>query len=480
MTSPIAGTSTANAAQGPMAGFEALLAAFFGEAADPAVGGGLFGDGQVSDEDAAKTQTGLADAQTTPTLSTEAQVLAAMLAAPAPQIAAAATSAAASAAAEGEAAGGSPPTPVVPFVPPGPAVTALAPQATAEAGDLPAPKADPAALAKSDMQTAMAASATDPDLAVPTAATAPDIKTPAKSPAAAPPQAAATPQPIAQTPAPTAAPVAAQVMAQAETVAAEPAAEAEPAQPHAAPRNAKSADQARRTAGQAAAPVAPADDAALPSAVTAVANASASGEAASSVETETAAPAAPRDAKAAADAPDFQAPTPAAATHAAATHAAAPAAHAAPVKATPETVAHLTAQISKKLDGQSTKFDVELNPAGLGRVSVSVEIAASGKMTAAMSFESPQAAAELRARSNELQRALEQAGFDLSGGLSFDVAGDRGDGRGAAQQQQNDGAAWRGRAFQAVLGTAGDAVEAASSLALNYGRRSTTGVDVRI
>ena len=97
-----------------------------------------------------------------------------------------------------------------------------------------------------------------------------------------------------------------------------------------------------------------------------------------------------------------------------------------------------------------------------------------------MSFDSPQAAAELRARSNDLQRALEQAGFDLSGGVSFDVAGDRGEGRGAPQQQQNDGAAWRGRAFQAVLGTAGEAVESASSLALNYGRRSTTGVDVRI
>ncbi|MBT9470664.1 MAG: flagellar hook-length control protein FliK [Pseudomonadota bacterium] len=476
MTSPIAGNSTANAAQGPMAGFEALLAAFFGEPGDLAAGAGLFGDGQVSDEDAAKTQTGLADAQSTPTLSTEAQVLAAMLAAPAPQIAQAAANAAASTASEGEAAGGSPPAPAIAFVPPGPAVTPLAPQATAEASDLPAPKVDPSALATADAQTATAAAATDPDLAVPTAATAPDTKTPAKSPVATAPQAAA-PQPIAQTPppAPTTAPVAAQVMAQAETVAAEPAAEAEPAAPHGAPRNAKSADLARRTAGQAAAPVAPADDAALPSAVTAVANASASGEAASSVETETAAPAAPRDAKAATDAPDFQAPAPAAATHAAA-----PAAHAAPVKATPETVAHLTAQISKKLDGQSTKFDVELNPAGLGRVSVSVEIAASGKMTAAMSFESPQAAAELRARSNELQRALEQAGFDLSGGLSFDVAGDRGDGRGAAQQQQNDGAAWRGRAFQAVLGTAGEAVESASSLALNYGRRSTTGVDVRI
>ena len=187
---------------------------------------------------------------------------------------------------------------------------------------------------------------------------------------------------------------------------------------------------------------------------------------------------APRSAEseAPADAPDIAAP-PAPATPAA--HAAAPAA-AAPARATSETVANLTAQISNKLEGHSTKFDVELNPAGLGRVSVSVEIAASGKMTAAMSFDSPQAAAELRARSSEIQRALEQAGFDLSGGLSFDVAGDRGDGRGAPQQQQNDGAAWRGRAFHAVLGTVGEAAEAASSLALNHGRPPTTGVDVRI
>ncbi|CAN7466387.1 flagellar hook-length control protein FliK [Phenylobacterium sp. LjRoot164] len=150
------------------------------------------------------------------------------------------------------------------------------------------------------------------------------------------------------------------------------------------------------------------------------------------------------------------------------------------MRATSETIASLTAQISKKLEGRATKFDVELTPAGLGHVSVSVEIAASGKMTAAMSFDSPQAAAEVRARSHELQRALEQAGFDLTGGLSFDVNDRGGDGRGLAQQQQQNDGAWRGRAFQAVLGTAGEAAETAAIAALQYARRSETGVDIRI
>jgi hypothetical protein len=151
------------------------------------------------------------------------------------------------------------------------------------------------------------------------------------------------------------------------------------------------------------------------------------------------------------------------------------------VRATSETVANLTAQIGKKLEGRVTKFDVELTPGGLGHVSIAVEIAASGKMTAAMSFDSPQAAAEVRARSHELQRALEQAGFDLAGGLTFDVNGERGgDGRGLAQQQQQNDGASRGRAFQAVLGTAGEAAESAAVAALQYARRSETGVDIRI
>ena len=159
--------------------------------------------------------------------------------------------------------------------------------------------------------------------------------------------------------------------------------------------------------------------------------------------------------------------TPAALVHAAAVA----------VRGAPQTVANLAAQIAKKLDGRSTRFDVQLDPAGLGKVDVRVEIGSSGKMTAAMSFDNPQAAAELRSRAGELQRALEQAGFDLSGGLSFDVAGERGQGGGAQGQNSDSGAAFRGRAFQAVAETA-DVAPPVSQL--NLRRTAISGVDIRI
>ena len=113
---------------------------------------------------------------------------------------------------------------------------------------------------------------------------------------------------------------------------------------------------------------------------------------------------------------------------------------------------------------------------------VRVEIGAGGRMTAALSFDTPQAAQELRARAGELQRAMEQAGFDLSGGMSFDVAGDQGrpsqgflggDGRDA-------GAALRGRAFRAALDTAGEADAAPVRGGLSLRRGVTAGLDVRI
>lgn len=153
------------------------------------------------------------------------------------------------------------------------------------------------------------------------------------------------------------------------------------------------------------------------------------------------------------------------------------------VRGSPETVATLAAQIIKKLEGQSTRFDVELNPAGLGKVDVRIDIGAHGRISAAMMFDNPAAAADLRARATELQRMLEQAGFDMSGGLSFDVAGDRG------QQQQrqtwqdqndNAGQAFRGQAFRAALDTAGHATDAAIEGALRLRRGVNAGLDLRI
>lgn len=151
------------------------------------------------------------------------------------------------------------------------------------------------------------------------------------------------------------------------------------------------------------------------------------------------------------------------------------------VRGSPETVANLAADILKKLDGQSTRFDVELDPAGLGKVDVRVEIGAHGRLTASLTFDNPQAAAELRGRSGELHRALEQAGFDTSGGFSFTSGGDQsGQGLAGQQQQQNDPGGWRGRAFQAALNVADEASEGALAGSIQLQRRTDSGVDIRI
>jgi len=113
---------------------------------------------------------------------------------------------------------------------------------------------------------------------------------------------------------------------------------------------------------------------------------------------------------------------------------------------------------------------------------VRVEIHAHGRITAAMTFDNPQAAQDVKARAAELQRALEQAGFDLSGSaLTFDVAQDHGRGQGHAWQDQSDnGSAFRGQAFRAALETAGDAAEAANQGALRLRRGVSSGLDLRI
>lgn len=486
ITAPITGAAAAGAAgQGALGGFEALLAAFFGGQGVEAAAG-LFGEATGGNAEAASDKPAKSDLEDK-TAPTDPLALAAMLVTTPAPVAAVAVAVAAADAAFG---GGKTEAPAPADAAPAPAFAApplTADQAAANA------EAKAAALAQAAAdQTGLAAPTGDaaevadlahklPGLPVDKVAEGPKpthqpVK--AQAPQAQPP----APQPQAQIAPAEAqqAPAAQQALALAEATAAEPEAEAETTslQPHAAPRGTRHADAARKTGNDpAAAPVA--DDAVLPTAVAQAQGVESAAEPASALEAETVTAPAAREAKpdtTAADSPDFQLPLQASAT----AHAhASTAPHGPPVRATSETIANLTAQIGKKLEGRSTKFDVELTPAGLGQVNIAVEIAASGKMTAAMSFDTPQAAAELRARSHELQRALEQAGFDISGGLSFDVAGDQGR-QAQQQQQQNDGAAWRGRAFQAVLGTAGEAAETAASAALQYARRSDTGVDIRI
>jgi Meckel syndrome type 1 protein len=155
-----------------------------------------------------------------------------------------------------------------------------------------------------------------------------------------------------------------------------------------------------------------------------------------------------------------------------------------------DTVANLSAQIAQKAGGQTTRFDVQLDPQGLGRVNVSVEIDAKGSMSAALSFEKPEAASLLRAHAGDLQQSLAQAGFDLSSAaLSFSTVDQ--DGRSAfsqsslmgggadgssGQQSQGGQAQNAGRAF----GAASLAADQADQITSTSRTLSARGLDIRI
>ncbi|GLK47831.1 flagellar hook-length control protein [Brevundimonas intermedia] len=105
-------------------------------------------------------------------------------------------------------------------------------------------------------------------------------------------------------------------------------------------------------------------------------------------------------------------------------------------RATIETTAHLAAQIARKLEGRSTRFDMVLTPEDLGRVDVSLEIGADGQLAARLAFDNPAAAAELRGRADELRRQLQDAGFQVaSDSLDF-TQRDTSSGGGFDREQQ--------------------------------------------
>ena len=143
------------------------------------------------------------------------------------------------------------------------------------------------------------------------------------------------------------------------------------------------------------------------------------------------------------------------------------------------TVTSLSAQIIGKLGDQSTRFDVALDPSGLGRVNVSVEINAKGEMSARLSFEHPEAAAALSRESGALRQALHDAGFQMKPeDLTFQSNGGFSD-RGAASQW-DDGARSGGRAnpFGAMTSLT-DAVDL-SAMNAAAGRTAAGGLDIRI
>lgn len=149
-----------------------------------------------------------------------------------------------------------------------------------------------------------------------------------------------------------------------------------------------------------------------------------------------------------------------------------------PATATTTTVAHLSAAIAHKLGEKSSRFDITLDPEGLGRVNVQVNIGQDGRVSAALAFETSHAAAELRNRSEELRQALHQAGFDLSNnGLSFNVAQQGTGGRGQWGDAPSRDPAFVGKAFSAVSEAADEPPPAAWAY---RARADQGGIDIRI
>ncbi len=164
-----------------------------------------------------------------------------------------------------------------------------------------------------------------------------------------------------------------------------------------------------------------------------------------------------------------------------------------PAAATPMTAsaADLAAQMAAKVVSGSSRFQLQLNPLGLGRVDVSVSIGSDRQLTAALSFADPQTASALSAHAGELKTALEQAGFNVpAGGFDFTsnatgalganlqggFGADTGSGGG-----QNGGAGSSGGAGRLAAFSAGEAL--ASGGATDSTARSAGGdsrLDIRI
>ncbi|MEI9996584.1 MAG: flagellar hook-length control protein FliK [Rhizomicrobium sp.] len=134
----------------------------------------------------------------------------------------------------------------------------------------------------------------------------------------------------------------------------------------------------------------------------------------------------------------------------------------------------LAFNIASKSDGGTKHFDIRLDPAELGRVDVRLTVDDAGKAQASLTVEKPQTLELLQKDQGHLERALKDAGLDLTqNGLSFSLKGQQ-------QQQSNNGgnATPRGRGFAARAVAAVDS--AASTVSLGHVRASDTRLDIRV
>ena len=145
-------------------------------------------------------------------------------------------------------------------------------------------------------------------------------------------------------------------------------------------------------------------------------------------------------------------------------------------RATVEATAQIAAQILRRLEGRSTRFEMALTPDELGRVDVKLDIDSEGRLNARLAFDNPAAATDLKGRADELRRQLEAAGFQLADD-AFEFTGrDSGSSAFDRGQDTRNGSS---RAFAAAsrLNTEIDVDQPPRWLALSL---SPSGVDMKV
>jgi hypothetical protein len=145
-------------------------------------------------------------------------------------------------------------------------------------------------------------------------------------------------------------------------------------------------------------------------------------------------------------------------------------------RASIDATAQIAAQIQRRLEGRSTRFEIALRPAELGRVDVKLDIDSEGRLAARLAFDNPAAATDMRGRVDELRRQLEAAGFHLAED-AFEFA-DRDSGSSAFDRGQ-DARHGQNRAFAAAarLKTEIDMAQPPQWLAVSL---SPSGVDMKV
>lgn len=147
------------------------------------------------------------------------------------------------------------------------------------------------------------------------------------------------------------------------------------------------------------------------------------------------------------------------AQHAAADHQAAQALPAA---------AQVAREIVRRFNGETTRFEVRLDPPELGRIEVRLEVSRDHRVTAMVAADSPQALSELARHARELTQTLQSAGLELSDqGLSFDLKQSR------DETRNEDGGGGR-------PALASDELETAAPLARPIGLERWRGVRVDV